>query len=357
MQIVSTAWISGTPEVFELEVGLGVHAQHGRAGAAHPLRVFVLQGFNRLPERYLARLREGHVLLEDAGAIAQSLAPRVAGIASRLNRYETFCFLRWLVLREVLAGEPFLHIDLDLFLQPDFAAVVGALSGCSFTSGSPCFLATSDRAWLDAWCEAIEAFDRDPDGLTRLLGYEGTAFRRHIGSDQNLLGALLKAGRLARGDAGPLGRTHALINNPLHPGAPGKAGPLRHERLDGMDAIAGRPLLFWHMQNDFARHVGRHLLLAQEARGSAVPRLEAQAPGVAPTAGMMAFDLLRRLAMERFRRDLAARVLDLDRLAVLFARGPLDFLARGVATRHFILRGEARELFTDAQWWQPGVFA
>lgn len=357
MQIVSAAWINGTPEIFELEVGLGVHADHGRASAAAPLRVFVLEGFDRLPARYLDRLREGHVELHDAGPLARALAPRLAGTAARLNRYETFCFLRWLVLRDALAGEPFLHIDLDLFLQPGFATVAAALAGRSFTSGSPCFTAISDRAWLDAWCAAILECDHDPDALARRLDYTGTPFRQHIGSDQNLMVALLKAGRLARGDGGPLAEGHAIINNPLHPGAPRAGRPLCLERVDGIDRIGGRPLLFWHMQNDFARHVGRHLLLGQEARGRPVPRLPAQMPGGAPDAGMVAFDLLRRLAMERFRRDLAARTLDLDRLTRLVARGPLDVLARSVATRHFVLRGEARDLFTDALWWQEGVFA
>lgn len=357
MQIVSAAWINGTPEIFELEVGLGVHADHGRASAAAPLRVFVLEGFDRLPARYLARLREGHVELHDAAPLARALAPRLAGTAARLNRYETFCFLRWLVLREALAGEPFLHIDLDLFLQPAFTTVAAALAGRSVTSGSPCFVAISDRAWLDAWCEAIAECDRDPGDLARRLGYTGTPFRQHIGSDQNLLVALLKAGRLPRGEAGPLAESHALVNNPLHPGAPRAGRPLRLERVDGIDLLGGRPLLFWHMQNDFARHVGRRLLLGHEARDRPVPRLPAQMPGVAPDAGMLAFDLLRRLAMERFRRDLAARTLDLERIAGLAARGPLDYLARSVATRHFVLRGEARDLFTDAQWWREGVFA
>jgi hypothetical protein len=105
------------------------------------------------------------------------------------------------VLREALAGQPFLHID--LVLQPGFATVASALAGRSFASGSPCFLGISDRAWLEAWREAIATFDRDPDGTTRRLGCQGTPFRRHIGGDRDLLNALLKAGRLAQGRRHP----------------------------------------------------------------------------------------------------------------------------------------------------------
>ena len=49
--------------------------------------------------------------------------------------------------------------------------------------------------------------------------------------------------------------------------------------------------------------------------------------------------------------------LDLDRILSLVARSPLDFLSRAVATRHFLLRGEAREVFSAALWWEPGIFA
>jgi len=30
---------------------------------------------------------------------------------------------------------------------------------------------------------------------------------------------------------------------------------------------------------------------------------------------------------------------------------------RAVAGRHFLLRGEARELFSEKLWWERGVFA
>ncbi len=39
------------------------------------------------------------------------------------------------------------------------------------------------------------------------------------------------------------------------------------------------------------------------------------------------------------------------------ARSPTDFLARGIATRHFVLRGEGRAMFSAERWWEPGIFA
>jgi hypothetical protein len=357
MQIVSTAWVNGTPEEFELAVGLGLHAPHGRASRNAPLRVFVLDGFERLPSRYREHLRSGHVEILDASPLVREWAPRLRGIAAHLNRYETFCFLRWPVLRAAMAGAPFLHLDLDIFLQPDLATVSIALENRTATRGSPCFMAISDRAWLDAWCEAILDFDRDPADMAAALNYAGTAFRSHIGSDQDLLKAQHEAGRLPRGHFGALERSHAIFVNPLYPRFGNPGAPIRAEHVEDVDLFSGRPVLFWHMQNDFARYVGRHLLASRQADGRPVPRLAAQVPGMTPTGETLAFEYLRSLAMERFRQDLGQRVLDLDRILGLVARSPLDFLVRSVATRHFVLRGEARELFSSAQWWEPGVFA
>lgn len=357
MEIVSTAWVDGTPEAFELAVGLGLHAPHGRASRAAPLRVLVLDGFERLGARYRDHLRAGHVELLDASPLVREWAPRLQSVPARLNRYETLCFLRWPVLRAAMMGAPFLHLDLDIFPQPMLADLAGALAGRTASRGSPCFLAVSDRAWLDAWCEAILDFDRDPEGVQARLGWAGTAFRRHIGSDQDLLAALHGAGRLARGDFGALEASHAIFVNPLHPRFRAPGAPIRATRRAGIDLFDDRPVLFWHMQNDFARYVGRHLLARAQAEGRPLPRLAAQVPGMTPTGETLAFDYLRRLATERFRQEVAAGVLDLDAVLGLVARSPLDFLARAVATRHFVLRGEARELFSDALWWEPGVFA
>lgn len=357
MQIVSTAWIDGSAEEFELKVGLGLHAPHGRASAAAPLRVFVLDGYQRLPASYRSYLRNGHVELLDAAPLARAWAPRLGSIAARLNRYETFCFLRWPVLRAALAGAPFLHIDSDVYLQPSLATVAAALQGRTANGGSPCFMAVSDSAWLDALCNTILAFGQDPDGTEAALGYAGNSIRRHIGSDQDLLQACQAAGRLPRGDFGRLAETHALFINPLFPRFGGASAPIVAEQRDGQDIFSGRPVLFWHLQYDFARYVGSYLAIRRVLRDGAVPRVTAQVPGAAPTAEGTAFNMLRMVAMEQFRRELGQRVLDMDRIQHLVARSPLDFMARAVAGRHFLLRGEARELFSEKLWWERGVFA
>ncbi len=136
MHIVSTAWIDATLEEFELSVGLSLHAAHGRASAAAPLRVFVLTGFDKITPAYAAHLAAGHVLVEDAGPLLARWSSLLPHIGERVNRYETKCFLRWPILREAMGGDPFVHIDLDLFLQPRFETLLAAVEGRGGTSAA-----------------------------------------------------------------------------------------------------------------------------------------------------------------------------------------------------------------------------
>lgn len=360
MHIVSTAWIDASLEEFELSVGLGLHAAHGRASAAAPLRVVVLSGFEKVTPAYAAHLAAGHVLIEDGAAPLAAWQERLPHIGERLNRYETLCFLRWPVLREVMRGEAFLHIDLDLFLQPSFESITAALAGRSGTLGSPCFVAVSDGGWLDAWCAEIEAFDRDPEATGARLQWSGTATRSRIGSDQNLMGALLRARVMTRGELGPILLDYAAFDNPLTPRFTGAASPIVVSRRDGIDHFGDRPVLYWHMQNNFAQFVGHFLMVEQHLRNRPdcpFPRLQNPFAQRCPTPETIAFGALRGAIRREHRRQIAQGVLKLDQILGLAARAPTDFLARAVATRHFVLQGEGRAMFTADRWWDAGIFA
>jgi hypothetical protein len=360
MQIVSTAWIDATLEEFELAVGLGLHAEHGRASAEAPLRVIILSGFEKVTPAYAAHLAAGHVRIEDGAPLLAAWQARLPHIGQRVNRYETLCFLRWPVLREALDGAPFLHIDLDLFLQPSFAWLGTALAGRTGMLGSPCFVAVSDHAWLDAWCEAIAAFDRDPEATEARLHRPGLPNPGRIGSDQRLLGALLRAKVLTRGDLGPDLARYAAFDNPLTPRFRGAASPMRAESRDGIDHFDGRPVLFWHMQNNFAQFVGQFLMVERVLRNRADSpplRLENAFAQRHSTAEGIAFGALRQAIRREHRRQIEGGALTIERILRLSARAPTDFLARGVATRHFVLQGEGRAMFTADRWWEAGVFA
>ena len=360
MQIVSTAWIDDTLEEFELSVGLGLHAEHGRASAAAPLRVFVLAGFDKITPAYAAHLAAGHVLLEDAGALLAEWSARLPHIGERVNRYETLCFLRWPVLRDAMQGRPFLHIDLDLFLQPSFESLIAALGGRAGTLGSPCFVVASDPAWLDAWCAEIAAFDRDPEATEARLHQPAMPSRGRIGSDQKLLNALLRARVLTRGDLAPLLDTHAAFDNPLTPHFRRATAPITASRSDGIDSFNGRPVLYWHMQNNFAQFAGQFMMvewLLRDRPDSPPLRLQNAFAQRVPTGESIAFQALRGVVRREHRRQVAGGGLTLARILRLEARTPIDLLARGIATRHFVLRGEGRAMFSADRWWEAGVFA
>ncbi|MEO3474489.1 hypothetical protein AAFN86_21665 [Roseomonas sp. CAU 1739] len=360
MHVVSTAWIDASLEEFEFSVGLGLHADHGRASAAAPLRVVVLGGFDKITPAYAAHLAAGHVRIEDGTALLATWAARLPHISQRLNRYETLCFLRWPVLRDVMRGEAFVHIDLDLFLQPSFLGLTAALAGRSGTIGSPCFVAVSDPAWLDAWCDEIAAFDHDPGATEARLHRSGSAIPGRIGSDQQLLSALLRARALTRGDLGSLLNDYAAFDNPLRPRIRGGAMPIVPGRVDGIDHFGGRPVLFWHMQNNFAQFAGQYLMVESQLRDRPdcpFPRLENSLARPWPTAQGIAFAALRGAIRREHRQQITAGALTLDRILRLVARTPTDFMSRAVATRHFVLRGEGRAMFSAERWWEPGVFA
>jgi hypothetical protein len=362
MRLVSTAWIPATLEEFELETCLGLHVEHARAAAAHPLTVLVMEGFGKITPRYAEYLAAGHVMLVDASAATEALAARLPGLAAIASRYDVLCFLRWPLIREMLAGEPFLHLDLDLFFQRPFAEVAALFAGRTCHFGSPCLVAVADLAWLDAYCEAIEAVARDRDALEAAIGYQGHRRRARIASDQDLLRGLEQAGRLGAPGAALLRRDHAVFVNPLTPPRPPGASPIVAARRDGMDLFDGKPVLFWHLQNSFADYLGRFLcfdLWRRRRRGPPYPPVRFGNPVAAlrPSAENIAFTLLDQQARQQRRQAIAQGALTLDRILGMTAREPTDFLARAIAARHFVLRGEGRALFSAEHWWQPGVFA
>jgi len=358
MQIVSTAWIDTSLAEFELSVGLTLHAAHGRASAEAPLRVVILNGFEKVTPAYAEHLAAGHVLITDGSALLAPWIERLPAIGRRVNRYETLCLLRWLVLREAMQGSAFLHIDLDLFPQPSHAALASALAGRTGVLGSPCFVAVSDRDWLETWCAEIEAFGRDPEATeARLLPSPGQG---RIGSDQTLLGSLAAGAHpVARRSRSP-GHGLRRLRQSADAAVPGRGDAPGGEPPGGIDYLGDRPVLFWHMQNNFAQFVGQYLMIEAQLRERPhcpMPRLANPLFQRCPVPETMAFNALRQAIRNEHRRQILRGELTLERILAMKARVPTDYLARAVATRHFLLHGEARGMFSADQWWEAGLFA
>jgi hypothetical protein len=317
-------------------------------------------GFERITPGYAERLREAGNHLHDATAPAAEARARLRGLAGFASPYDVLCFLRWPVLREVMGGAPFLHMDLDLFFQPPLEDVAGLFAGRTLTFGSPCLAAVADPAWLDTWCDMIAELSAGREVLQADLAYAGNPVRRDIASDQDLLQGLYRTGDLPQPDMEALRQDFAIVLNPLMPNSTRPRRPLAASRQDGRDLLDGRPMLFWHFQTAFATYLGRYLCLERDPRrGGAFRQVKLDMPllRLRPTADNFAFTILREQSQRLLRQDIAAGRLDLDGIMALTARGPADFFCRTVAARHFLLLGEGRGLLTGQEWWESGIFA
>ncbi len=359
MRLISTAWIPGSVADFEMHACLSIHAMRGAASASHPYEVFVLDGYEKLPDAYIEDLASNHVMLRDVGAETREVLNRFEGLQSLYNagqgsQYETLCFIRWVVMRQVLAGESFLHIDTDLFFQESNAFICGLFEGRTGTFGSPCLTAVSDPAWLDQYEYALGRVANDRAAYQAEIGYGGNEFRKDISSDQDLVIAMEATGRLLISGMNELREFYQVFVNPIWPyqSPPGRI--LKYEDLDGRDFIDGKPVLFWHLQNNCADYLSRFVTLKNFQPtwlSEFLPqRLDFPFIQLKPSAENFAFLALRNLSWEIIHQKQAAGPIDIDQFGVE------GFFARTWISRWFIIQRQGRELFSNAYWWEEGLF-
>ena len=359
MQIVSTAWISGNVAEFEASCCLNTHAALALASESVPFDIYILRGYEKLTEEFTRPLAKAHIRLHDLGDLAKAYLERYAKLFELLgpgqgNIYEVFCFLRWLILEDALAGEAFLHIDLDLFFQMPFDSVAAEFAGLSGTFGSPCLTAVGSPHWLTTYREALDDMVADRAAFQSAVGYGGNEFRRDISSDQDLVSALELAGLLPRRGLASLFERYQVFINPIWPYQDKPAVPLAHAIVDGLDTIGGKPVLFWHLQNNFADYLSRFAMISdydQTWLKTFLPvKLNLPFIQLAPTAENFAFQALRELAWDRI-RDVLARSGSVHEL------GREKYFARTWVSEWFIQQKKGRALFSPACWWEDGVFA
>ena len=358
MRVVSSAWVSGSLAEFEAACCLGVHARLGLASAGSPFDIFILQGYEKLTVEFIRSLGEAHVRLHNVGGLADRYTVRYRRLFDLMNPgqgglYEVFCFIRWLVIEEALAGESFVHIDLDLFFQFPLARIAELFEGKTGTFGSPCLTAVSSREWLAGFREALDVLVADRSALQAALNYSGNEFRKDISSDQDLVAALELSGRLPRDGLAALHSDFQVFVNPLWPYQHKSAKPMLYERRDRIDTMDGKSVLFWHLQNNFADYISRFAIVnnfEQTWLKQYLPvRLQLPFIQLAPSAENFAFHSLRELAWHRIRETLAAGG-DISNLGVM------QFFARTWVSTWFILQGDGRRLLSRDYWWEDGVF-
>jgi len=359
MRIISTAWIPGSLQEFEAHCALPVHEMLGYGHGSTPLDIFILAGMEKLSEDFIARQSQLGIKFHDATALTAKYVEAYGGLIGQLTAsqgalYELYCYIRWLVVEEILQGEPFVHVDLDLFFQKPLDEISRLFTGVTGTFGSPCLTAVSDLSWLSAYKGALDSLLTDRPGFQASLGYGGNEFRSDISSDQDLVHALEVRDMLPRIGIDELAESYSIFVNPLWPYMKAKPEAARlFEVVDGVDMIGNKPVLFWHLQNNAADYLSRFAVLEnykQSWLSEYLPcKLGLPFIQLNPTAENFAFQALRDHIWPKIAEQVTAgrSVHDL---------GFEKFFSRTWVSEWFIVQKGGRGLFSSAYWWEDGVF-
>jgi hypothetical protein len=358
MRILSTAWILDSLAEFEAYSALPVHAQLGYGSGRTHLDIYVLDGFVKLDRQIIDAYLEKGIRFHDATAVAKHYVAKFGALmgqigASQGSLYELYCYVRWLVVRDIVGDERFVHIDLDIFFQDSLDTIETLFDGATGTFGSPCLTAVSDISWLSSYECALDQLLGDRAGLQAQLGYDGNEFRADISSDQDLVHALQTRALLPCKGLDGICAERAVFINPIWPYLNKPAKPQEFSVVNGKDTIGGKPVLFWHLQNNFSDYLSRFAILLSYRRtwmADLLPcRLDFPFLQLRPNAENFAFQALRDSAWPRVLAHISAggNVNDL---------GSEKFFSRTWIAEWFILQGQGRELFSSGYWWQDGVF-
>ena len=358
MRIVSTAWISGSLGEFEASCCLGTHAALGIASPQCPLEVFILQGFEKLTDVFIQPLEERNIRLYDVCKITSGYLNRYRKLIDMLGAgqgalYEVLCFLRWLVLEEYLGNEPFVHVDLDLFFQQPLSQIASEFDGQTGTFGSPCLTSIATRDWLAIYRRSLNELIADRPRLQAEIGYGGNEFRGDISSDQDLVNALELCDRLPRAGLTKLHEKYQVFINPIWPYQDKPETPFVYSNENGIDFIGGKPVLFWHLQNNFADYVSRFATVSNYEQGwlKAYLPVKLNLPFIqlAPSAENFAFHALRELSWQHIHQAIADST-------DIHALGAEKFFSRTWVSSWFLLQKKGRGLFSSQYWWEDNVF-
>jgi hypothetical protein len=351
-RFVSTAWVPRGSAEFEAGAALRVHAKAGRATPAHPMHVYVLEGYDVLEEAYVAHLCEANIHLYDATAVTAELLKAYEALNVIATPYNVRCFIRWFAIEQLCPGERVVHVDLDLFFRPDLDAMNIILAECEGTFGSPCITVATPE-WLRIYREVIGRLISDRAGLEIELGHGGTVHRRNIASDQDLTIALERNGNMLPKSMRGLD-DWAVVNNPLYlPHALGMPTV-----YSAGDRFGGKPVLYWHLQNDFAEYLSRFAAIQTFRhpwqKDDTKARLGFPDFRLNPSAEVLAFNLLRMQVQQKLQQ----RWQNETALSLPHSGNFIDLIhTRAWVANAFVIEDRFREIFSPEWWWDEARFA
>ena len=321
-----------------------------KAGLSEPYYVLIAEGFAKVPAEVIERRRAQNILIEDGSAIVASLLdeePDFRGLPD--NPAYRVTLLRHLVLQRRFGGEAVLSVDADVVWRMDPYRLFGGWRGGDFALGGSGFLVhAASPDWFAAYRLGLKSaltggaltadFREDKFGITQVL------------HDQHLIRHLQAKGLITDDwqacRTSPALKDLALMHNPLYPKL-GLADPparLRFERAADGDLFSGAPVAFWHMQSSFSM-LCSFFFLAQPL----VEQHGGRLPFPRPKAGR---DNLKAAMLHQLRNLVIAGQVEDERLKALRPQ----MFRRGIYKSFFQGKFPAR-LFSDAYWWEPGVFA
>jgi len=346
MKFVTSVWLEDLA-TFERDVFLTGHCtETSPFSEISPLHVFAIKGYKLFTQNYLSRLNDFNIIVIDSEMCYESIHSKYENRLDFINEYEKSCFLRWLVFEEVLSGESFIHIDSDLYLQASVSELEIGLQGLNGTFGSPCFTVDTNGKWseiyrlfLDQFIEDRQRFNNSYNkGMHSLL-------KREISSDQDLISILEDNSILPSLKGSYLTKSWSVFVNPLWPYIEKPPSAISFRSGDGGDSIGAKPVLFWHMQNDFCRYLGRFALLVDIANAGNYDDLDL--PRI-PHPYTFVDDCPENTILTLIERSLLRE----------YNQRPETYCphSRQNSIVRFLHHRGLRELFTGKHWWENGVF-
>jgi hypothetical protein len=319
------------------------------AGLSEPFHVLIAEGFEKVPPRVVERWRGSKILIEDCSQIVGSLIreePDFRGLPE--NPTHRVTLLRHLILQRRFGGEAVLSVDADIVWRMDPYALFGDWTGGDFALGGSGFLVhAASPEWFETYRVGLRSaltggaltadFREEKFGIDRILHDQHLI--RHLGAK----GLMPDAWEACR--ASPPLKDLALMFNPLYPklGLSDPPARLVFERTAEGDCFSGAKVAFWHMQSSFSMLISFFFLAERqiEAHGGRLPFPR-------PKQGR---DNLKAALLHQLRSLVVAGEIEDENLKRLRPQ----MFRRGVYKSFFQGKFPAR-LFSDAYWWEPGVF-
>ena len=321
----------------------------GEVGLSEPYHVLIAEGFELIPEAFVAKQRARRILIQDCSDTVRSLVadyPYLGALPD--NPTYRVTLLRHLILERRFGGEAVLSVDVDVVWRTDPYQLFSGWTGGYFALAGSGFLTYAHKPeWFEAYRTGLESaltggaltadFEQKKFGITSVL------------HDQHLL-VHLEAKGLIRNEWEACRATPALadlciMHNPLYPKLGFRTPPERlvYSNEDGVQRFNGAPVAFWHMQSSFCM-LCSFLFLCERM--------------IKETGGRLPFpraktgrDNLKAALAHTLRRLVLEDRIDDERLKAL---KPLMH-RRGIYKAFFVGQLAGR-LFTDQVWWQAGVF-